>query len=85
MILNNGSNKILLEHASSIQSTLNEIKETVQTLVEMYTKTFRVNFSFEKAGLMEQSGKVSQYNKARLRFPYIHNGVDIALPPLLLS
>jgi phosphatidylinositol-4-phosphate 3-kinase len=55
VILKKGTSTILQEHAIAIQSTLNELKETVQKLVEMYTKTFRVNFSFEKPGLSEQS------------------------------
>ena len=53
VVLKNNTEKILEEHASSIQSTLLEIKETVHKLVEMYTKTFRVNFSYEKTNLPE--------------------------------
>ena len=56
VVLKSDNNEVLEEHATSIQLTLNEIKETVQKLVEMYTKTFRVNFSFDKPGLMEQTG-----------------------------
>ena len=56
VILKKGTSTVLQVHAIAIQSTLNDLKETVQKLVEMYTKTFRVNFSFEKPGFSEQSG-----------------------------
>ena len=53
VVLKNDNSKVLEEHATAIQLTLNEINETVKKLLEMYTKTFRVNFSFDKPGLME--------------------------------
>ena len=55
VILKSDTSKAFEEHANAIDVTLNEIKETVQKLVEMYTKTFRVNFSYQKPNLMEQS------------------------------
>ena len=55
VVLKNDSSKILEEHAESIKLTLIDLKETVQKLIEIYIKTFRVNFSLCKASAFEDS------------------------------
>ena len=55
VVLKNDSSKILDEHAESIKLTITDLKETVQKLIEIYIKTFRVNFSLYKASAFEDS------------------------------
>ena len=50
----NDSNK---DHSAGIKATILRIRGAVQSLVEMYTKTFRVNFSFDTPALMGETGK----------------------------
>ena len=47
---------VLLEHAKKIQNILQNLKDCVQKLVDIYAKSFRVNFSMELNSAQEDLG-----------------------------
>lgn len=51
------TNKIHRDHAKQIQLTLGRIKDGVQNLIEIYTKSFRVNFSFTSTMVHQRAPK----------------------------
>ena len=55
VVLKNDSCKILEVHAESIKVTLTDLQENVQKLIEIYIKTFRVNFSLYKESVFVDS------------------------------
>ena len=80
--MKNDNNKVHHDHSAGIQATILKIKGTVQNLVEMYIKTFRVNFSFDTPGLIEQAGRQKLLEEGIKKINVLT--ADL-LPPLIQS
>jgi hypothetical protein len=60
------SNRLQRDHADHIKATLERTKEVVLNLVEVYSKTFRVNFSFANRQALLRYGSIHITTKSTI-------------------